>query len=60
MVAEKNHLDIVEKQDAVEKEYGSSGISSPAEFDELPDPDAGKSDEERAKLVRPCPLFAHR
>ena len=39
----------------------SDGTSSPGEYyDDLPDPDAGKSDEERARLVRPLhslPLF---
>lgn len=31
----------------------SSQLSTPGgDFDELPDPDAGKSDEERARLVR--------
>lgn len=33
----------------------SSGISSPAEYDDLPDVDAGKTPAERAKLVRPYP-----
>lgn len=29
--------------------------SNPSDYDgELPDPDVGKSDEERARLVRPC------
>jgi len=30
----------------------SSHLSSPADYDDLPDPDAGKSDEERDRLVR--------
>ena len=46
-----------EKQQVVSLESGSS---SPAEFhDDLPDPDAGKSPEERARLVRPLRLFTH-
>jgi hypothetical protein len=46
-----------EKQQVVSLESGSS---SPAELvDYLPDPDAGKSDEERARLVRPLHLFFH-
>lgn len=43
-----------EKQHMVASELEGSGISSPAEYDDLPDPDAGKSDEERAALVRPA------
>jgi hypothetical protein len=36
----------------------SSQLSTPGgDFDELPDPDAGKSDEERARLVRPSLLL---
>jgi hypothetical protein len=44
-----------EKQHIVASELEGSGISSPPEYDDLPDPDAGKSDEERAALVRPSP-----
>jgi hypothetical protein len=41
-----------EKQEIVALE---SGISSPAEYEDLPDPDVGKTDEERARLVRLFP-----
>lgn len=44
-VSEKNNI-------LASSDVESSGVSSPAEYDDLPDPDAGKSDEERAKLVR--------
>jgi hypothetical protein len=44
-----------EKQHIVANELEGSGISSPAEYEDLPDPDVGKSDEERAALVRPSP-----
>jgi hypothetical protein len=44
-----------EKQNAVASELESSGISSPAEYEDLPDPDVGKTDAERAALVRPFP-----
>ena len=45
---------IDEKQnDLTTTSLESSGISSPAEYDDLPDVDAGKTDAERAKLVRP-------
>ena len=33
-----------------------SGISTPPEYDDLPDVDVGKTDAERAKLVRRCLL----
>jgi hypothetical protein len=42
-----------EKQHIVANELEGSGISSPAEYEDLPDPDVGKTDEERAALVRP-------
>jgi hypothetical protein len=44
-----------EKQHAFASEVEGSGISSPAEYDDLPDPDVGKTDAERAALVRPLP-----
>lgn len=48
-----------EKQNAVASDLESSGISSPAEYEDLPDPDVGKTDAERAALVRPLPsLFS--
>jgi hypothetical protein len=52
------HPEVInEKQQVVSLESGSS---SPAELiDYLPDPDAGKSDEERARLVLPLRLFFH-
>lgn len=56
MAEEKAQLEVAEKPHTtassdIEK---SSGLASPAEYDtdDLPDPDAGKSDAERAKLVR--------
>jgi hypothetical protein len=46
---------IDEKQnDLTTTSLESSGISSPAEYDDLPDVDAGKTDAERAQLVRPA------
>lgn len=51
MADEKHDLAAAEKQNTVASELESSGISSPvAEYDDLPDPDVGKSDEERARL----------
>ena len=48
-----------EKQHIVASELEGSGISSPAaEYEDLPDPDVGKSDAERAALVRPLPSLA--
>lgn len=59
MAAEKMTVDYAEKKNAVE-DIESSGTRSPAvEYDELPDPDIGKSPEERAKLVRHPMLFSH-
>lgn len=54
MADEKQVSDFSEKQNAVASELEHSGTASPiiVEYDDLPDPDAGKSDEERAKLVR--------
>lgn len=63
MVAEKNATDpeVAGQQSSLERTdeksaaiyNDSSDISSGGgEYDELPDPDAGKSDEERARLVR--------
>jgi hypothetical protein len=47
-----------EKQHIVANELEGSGISSPAEYEDLPDPDVGKTDAERAALVRHnSPLF---
>lgn len=48
-------LDVNEKNGALatsDIESSITGTRSPLEDDDLPDPDAGKSDEERAKLVR--------
>lgn len=54
MADEKAQMEMAEKQNAVASSLEGSGVSSPVpEFDDLPDPDVGKSDEERAKLVRP-------
>jgi hypothetical protein len=45
VVDEKNRV-------ARSSDIESSGVSStPADYDDLPDPDVGKTDEERAKLV---------
>ncbi|KAF2194241.1 hypothetical protein K469DRAFT_709749, partial [Zopfia rhizophila CBS 207.26] len=59
---EKAGLGVVEKPNISDIE--SSGVSSPPnnEIDDIPDPDAGKSPEERAKLVRPSllPSCLHR
>ena len=50
---EKSNLEIAEKPTVIgTSDIESSGISSPPEYDDLPDPDVGKTDEERAKLVR--------
>lgn len=56
MMDEKQTV-FAEKPDATASELEASGISSPAEYDDLPDPDVGKSDEERARLVRHFHLF---
>ena len=53
MAADKPEL-VTEKGHVVSNELESNSTSSPGEYyDDLPDPDAGKSDEERARLVRP-------
>jgi hypothetical protein len=55
MADEKAQLEVAEKQNGIASSLEGSGVSSPApEYDDLPDPDVGKTDEERAKLVRPC------
>ena len=48
-----------EKGQIFSNELENSSTNSPGEYyDDLPDPDAGKSDEERARLVRPSfPFF---
>ena len=51
MADEKVQVGYAEKG-ASDVEQGSS-ITSPAEYDDLPDPDVGKSDAKRAKLVGP-------
>lgn len=45
------NIDASEKGDILQSEI-SSGKSAPGVYDELPDPDVGKTAEERAKLVR--------
>jgi len=51
MAAEKMTVDYAEKKNGGIEDIESSGTRSPAvEYDELPDPDIGKSPEERAKL----------
>jgi hypothetical protein len=55
MAAVQQHsgLEANEKgQNVYADDVNSSQISSPSDLDEYPDPDVGKSDEERAKLVR--------
>ena len=68
MVAEKNAtgLEVAEPHSSLERTDNEksaaiyndhSDISSGGgEYDDLPDPDAGKSDEERARLVCSFPL----
>jgi|TARA_R110002003_G_scaffold45_11_gene3542 hypothetical protein len=52
------NLAVDEKATVVASDVSSSQISTPGDYDgELPDPDVGKTDEERARLVRP---LAHR
>jgi hypothetical protein len=52
------HLAINEKSTVMASDVSSSQISTPGDYDgDLPDPDVGKTDEERAKLVRP-PLLS--
>jgi hypothetical protein len=49
-----DHPTLNEKSNVVASDVSSSQISSPGDYDgDLPDPDVGKTDEERAKLVRP-------
>jgi hypothetical protein len=53
MAADQPEL-VAEKGQILSNELESNSTSSPGEYyDDLPDPDAGKSDEERARLVRP-------
>lgn len=67
MVAEKNNttgLEVTdptlrsdnEKSAAVYNDSSDASSNGVGEYDDLPDPDAGKSDEERAKLVRSFPF----
>jgi hypothetical protein len=52
-VQQKSSLEANEKGQAIyANDVSSSQISSPSDIEEYPDPDAGKSDEERARLVR--------
>jgi hypothetical protein len=54
-----NNLEVSEKTAAIaSSDIESSQISTPSDYDDLPDPDAGKTDEERARLVRPCHLHS--
>ncbi|KAF2017964.1 MFS general substrate transporter [Aaosphaeria arxii CBS 175.79] len=51
MAEEKNHLELSEKNNVIASSDVESAEAKPVvDYDELPDPDAGKSDEERAKL----------
>jgi hypothetical protein len=48
------HLTVNEKSNVLTSDVSSSQVSSPGDYDgDLPDPDVGKTDEERARLVRP-------
>ncbi|KAF2109941.1 major facilitator superfamily domain-containing protein [Lophiotrema nucula] len=50
-VAVKDGLQVVEKpHTTTSSDLEASGVVSPAEYDDLPDPDVGKSDAERKKL----------
>ena len=52
----KAQLEVNEKNNTLatsDIESSITGAPTP-DYDDLPDPDVGKSDEERAKLVRPC------
>jgi hypothetical protein len=54
-----SHLSVNEKSNAVTSDHSSSQISAPGDYDgDLPDPDVGKTDEERAALVRPLHLYS--
>jgi hypothetical protein len=62
---EEKHLSTNEKSLADGATVVGSDASGSHDYDgDLPDPDAGKSDEERARLVRPslqcCSLGKHR
>jgi hypothetical protein len=47
------HLDVNEKSAVIASDVSSSQVSHSHDYEgDLPDPDAGKSDEERAVLVR--------
>jgi hypothetical protein len=49
-----HQFDANEKSAVVASDVSSSQISSPGDYDgDLRDPDVGKTDEERARLVRP-------
>jgi hypothetical protein len=53
------HLIVDDKSTVVNSDVASDQISSPGDYDgELPDPDVGKTDAERAALVRPSLLFS--
>jgi hypothetical protein len=56
---EKHQLEVAEKQHVAASSLESSEIASPVDYDDLPDPDVGKTDEERAKLVRPLVFDCH-
>lgn len=45
-----------EKSAAIYNDASDSSSNGVGDYDDLPDPDAGKSDEERAKLVCIIPL----
>lgn len=50
-----SNLEVNEKAQVIHSDVSSSQASAPGgiNYDDLPDPDVGKSDEERARLVRP-------
>ena len=45
------------KQQIVSNELESGTNTPPELYDDLPDPDAGRSGEERARLVQPVHIF---
>jgi hypothetical protein len=53
-VAPQHHsLDVAEKNTVIHgSDVESSQLSTPGDYDDMVDPDAGKSAEERARLVR--------
>lgn len=46
-----SNLEVNEKAGVIHSDVSSSQVSNQDHYDDLPDPDAGKTDEERARLV---------